>query len=709
MATVRIVSKGNTLDGSELDNIASEETLLALLEQLKIINGGASEIKKESTKTKTNTDKHFDLLGKVIGKNKADTVQHIFNAIKGVGAGEAGSAGGLIAKIAPELAVMTAFIAVLDVAKNTFFGLVNTSALLVKSFVDGQSSLSDYTKALAAGTQHILIIGTLVGLFSKGIEIIDSWNNKLYELNTVGAGFNNSLIEMRQRAADAGLSLEDYSKIIIANKDNFATFGSIMNGVNTYNKIATISMRDYTDQLANMGISLSQYQEELPGVLSLFGASMKAHGASDKQLASSAIELTSQFDAMAKLTGKTREQQVADMQKLTADAAWKLKLSEMSDSERTQELAALNEVNSTMGATAAELYKMKVLGIVPLGKEMQILMATVPGLDRQFTEMSQLAAQGKLLPGEMDRRIAEMVGSGLRAGKGLEQILKAATSGIGGTPETIAKIQSELMANSQSFLDKNGVFNEELFRQNLATVRAQADKEDGIRKSLAEWNSSVKLLQDFFFQKILQPIMYKLAPIISNIVKKFEAKQGSLQGLIDGVVNIVVGFVGIVGSIVSFVMNNWGLIKIIFDVLLVLGVAFLGAVIGITLAAVGLSIALAPAALITGALLGGLVALVALLASIGLISMPTLPSVAGITSAKIPSMPKLSSMENATSENTSVFQPPTNVQSITSENSSSTIGSKLDDHYAILQQIRDSIQQTANNTHKLHQITVAGQ
>jgi len=454
----------------------------------------------------------------------------------------------------------------------------------------------------------------------------------------------------------------------MANAVNFSTFGSVMAGVITYNKVAAISMREYTDQLTNMGISLAQYQNELPAILGIFGASMKARGASDRDLAQSALILTGQFDAMTKITGQTREQQAADLQKMTADAAFQLRLTEMSKEEQLQQVAALSEIKSTMGETSAEMYKMSVLGIVPLNKEMQMLMATVPGLNRQFSEMNSLAAKGKLTPEEMDRRVAEMVGSGLRAGKGLEQILKAAASGIGGTPETIAKIQSELMAQKEQFY-VNGVFSQELFKENLDKVRKQAAEEDGIRKSLANFNSEMKILQDYFYSKILIPIMDNLQPIILKIVKKFESSKDSMTGIIDGIVDIVTWF----AEAVLWIADNYEDIKNTFKTM-----AWLFE-------------------MIVNSIQGFYDAIKFFMPSS---KTETSATIAGTKTTSTPTIASgLASLEKIKGTS-ATGEAQTNNKALNNNDTQSIIDKKMDEQNSILSQIRDAMQDTADNTRK---------
>ena len=126
----------------------------------------------------------------------------------------------------------------------------------------------------------------------------------------------------------------------------------------------------------------------------LVGAAAKAHGMSDQELTLSTINLISQFDAMAELTGKSREQQESDLQKLTDDAAWQQKLTHMSGEEAARYTQALSEISSVSGNTYAQLYKLSVLGLPPLTKELQTILATTPGLRDEFSRMTAIVKEG---------------------------------------------------------------------------------------------------------------------------------------------------------------------------------------------------------------------------------------------------------------------------------------------------------------------------
>ena len=618
MASVKIRTQGNAaLEGIELENFSTEETLAALLEQFKAFSSGFTT---DRTETKTKVEKNQSKLEKLlagigIGAGVTGAGNKVSDIISKAVAPVLDKLGpfatffeNLLEDITPEVfALVVAFKLVslglhvfqtaLHAISRTVTSLFSVTGNLIGTLASGKTALSDYFAAIQRGTSSIPIIGEFTSLLAEGSIIVEAWNQSIYELTKIGANFGGSITELITYAADAGLSVEQFSRVVSENKDSLATFGSVMSGINTYTKVANISMRDYSDQLSGLGISFAQYSDELPKLLSIFGASMKAHGASDKELAQTAMDLTHQFDAMAQLTGKTRAQQADDLQKLTADAAWQQKLTKMSKNQQEGYLAGLNEIQNTMGEGYAELYKFSVLGMPPLNKELQILLATTPGLSENFKRMSNAAqsgVKGAQLTSQLNDIAADMVASGIRAGQSYETIIKAASAGLGGSAADIAKAQQQLLANKQDFF-RNGQFDESLFRQKLAQLSRDREAQNKVSESLTKFSNLILVLRDKIYTQVIGPLLDKLAPAISTITRVFEDNQGPLQGFVNRIVAMVTTFgdwisthgieikdyiddfftiigdvMGFILGTVRFVMDHWTLIKRSVEVMAVL-------------------------------------------------------------------------------------------------------------------------------------------
>lgn len=628
MATVQIRSHGNQYwDNVELENFSTEETLKALLEQFKAFAAGftatTTDTKNRTEKSQSRVEKLLaGLGGAAIGAGSgsklppsvSESISPVLNIIKPF-AGiiedlEALTPEVLLAVVAFKLvtAAVSVFQAGLNLVSRTVTSIFSVAGNLINVFVGGRKTMADYFDAIAKGTASIPIIGTFTSLLASGMQILSKWNDTLFELNSMGAGFGNSIGYMVASAAATGQSLEQYSQVIKSNINNLAAFGSVIEGVRTYTAVANVSMNAYAGRLQELGISLDQYQSELPGVLALFGASMKSGGATTRDLAAAAIDLTDQFTAMSKITGKTREQQAADLARLTEDAAWKQKLSTMSNEDAEKYLGALNEIQSTAGDSFTELYKLSVLGMPPLTKELQILMATTPGLSEQFSKMTELVKTGnpKLASygQQMDQIAGNIVEQGLASGQNLTTLISAASAGLSGVPEIEAKLQKQLLDRNAEYYHE-GQFNKTRFLAMLEQAREEGRLQDQIHSSLSRFSTDVSRLQSDFFRMVIIPLLNRLGPIISTIADTFEKNSGAIQGIIDKIVDGINEFGGwlvnhrqeiqediqsfmgtivtvfnVLVSITKFLIEHWDTIK---TILITAGIAVvaLAAIVGV--------------------------------------------------------------------------------------------------------------------------------
>jgi hypothetical protein len=621
-STVKIKTHGNTtLEGLELENFSTEETLVAILDQIKTLSTGVftkeDDTKKKTEKHQSKLEKWFQQLtggavGGVVGGEVAAGSNEAIGAVSNIITPLLNSIipfGDLLidfAELTPEiLLVVVAFKAVtavlhifqsgLNLVSRSITSIFTVAGNFIGTILSGKTAMSDYFAALQRGTDTIPIIGTLTKFLSEGINIIDSWNQSLIELTKNGANFGGNITDLVNGAADAGLTVEEFSRVIKENVDSLSTFGSVMNGVNTYTKVSKIGMADFSGQLADMGISFSQYSEELPKILNLFGASAKAHGASDRDLAQSSINLIAQFDTMSQLTGKTREQQEADLAKLTDDAAWQQKLTHMTQSEAANYTQALSEIQSTTGNAYAELYKLSVLGIPPLTKELQNILSTTPGLRTEFERMTAaVKAGGPQLGEKLDTVASHMVAIGLKAGQSYETLIAASTAGMSGAATDIAAVQKDLLANRLSFY-KNGVFQEEEYKKQITAQRIHLENVNKLSSGLLEFSNIMMVLRDNITTNVIVPLVSKIGPLINMITTELGGSTGPLNNLVSmisnmvdqfggwlkkeiasgnfkigidrfikvivGAITIMVDLIPMVGSMIAWVVENWDSIK----------------------------------------------------------------------------------------------------------------------------------------------------
>ena len=170
---------------------------------------------------------------------------------------------------------------------------------------------------------------------APGIEKgLDTWR----ELSKVGAGFSNDVVGMTVAAAGTRMPLQEFASIVGKNAEEMLGFGgTVTRGAEDFARMSKKMFDEYgtqTDQLRQMGYTNKELNEILLLQGSIQRGSFKDAQSRDKATIESATKLATEMDEMAKLTGKSREEQMANMKKAQADmqfeAAIRLKTQGMS-------------------------------------------------------------------------------------------------------------------------------------------------------------------------------------------------------------------------------------------------------------------------------------------------------------------------------------------------------------------------------------------
>jgi hypothetical protein len=143
------------------------------------------------------------------------------------------------------------------------------------------------------------------------------------DLSKAGAGFRGDLIGLSVAAANTRLTLGEFANLIKENRENFIGLGgSVTRGAEAF---ATLSKRfmdePATDNLRLLGYTSKDLNEVLALQLAYTRYSQKLDQEGQKQSIEAATKLATEMDLMARLTGKSREEQAEAMKKASQDAA----------------------------------------------------------------------------------------------------------------------------------------------------------------------------------------------------------------------------------------------------------------------------------------------------------------------------------------------------------------------------------------------------
>jgi hypothetical protein len=164
-------------------------------------------------------------------------------------------------------------------------------------------------------------------VYQAASENLDMMN----DLSKSGMNFSGDIMTMSASVKGMRISNEEFSDIMKRNSTGFnALGGNATRGAEAFVKLANeFQKSEFTDSLVAAGIS----NKELNDILAMEMTTKKMAIRDDKESRREAIEsaaaLAKEMDMMSKLTGKSREEQLAQMQKVKDDMAVEAKIRQM--------------------------------------------------------------------------------------------------------------------------------------------------------------------------------------------------------------------------------------------------------------------------------------------------------------------------------------------------------------------------------------------
>ena len=249
-------------------------------------------------------------------------------------------------------------------ATNKFASMMNNAVMgalgaATKSIGAFASTLLSGNTSIEAYASQVPVIGSLLGPLAGYIDrSVDSFR----ELSASGASFGNSLIEVRNAAANMEMGLSEFTGFITQNSTTLSILGGTATEgakqLATMNK--TLKATGGFADLKAMGFTVLEINEGMTDYIELQSRMGNLQGRSTRDLAASSADYMKQVDLLAKVTGKTRKEAEAALAAQATDAGIRGMLSALG--EGTQEfknlqlsLAMIDEVGGAAGAAMKDL------------------------------------------------------------------------------------------------------------------------------------------------------------------------------------------------------------------------------------------------------------------------------------------------------------------------------------------------------------------
>lgn len=225
---------------------------------------------------------------------------------------------------------------------------------------------------------------------------VDAWRS----LSEYGAGFNNSIMDMQNSAAQSRLTLDQFAGMVQNNSEALAGMGgSVTKGAQLFSK-ASKDMFDAgaADTLLQMGMSFEEVNEQLMTNMEFNRRLIAAEKMSTDEAILRTEKLAKEMDAIAKLTGQNRKEMEAEvnsrMRKGQVEA--KIRQLEMSGNTEAAEKMrmALAEASKAGPGALAAVEDLFTKGAVVSEEGRQAAIALGPAFNNLQEMVSSVSNQG---------------------------------------------------------------------------------------------------------------------------------------------------------------------------------------------------------------------------------------------------------------------------------------------------------------------------
>ncbi|MFW6002132.1 MAG: hypothetical protein ACOCQD_02225, partial [archaeon] len=371
------------------------------------------------------------------------------------------------------------------------------------------SSLGIFGKHAAAVTGPMAALSNQLGDL---LTVVEQGVDTLNKLSTSGASFNNSVLEMKNAAAQSRMNLQDFSYMVQQNTDKFASMGgTVTQGLQSFEQLNRLfyqatdeNGRGLANSLVGMGFTVEEINDTLLLHSTLNRRILANERMSKEEAIQSAHKLATEMDVISKLTGADRK----EMQQKAAERAMQgdlmATLDDLEDkgvlNARDNTVQALAHFQEKFGDNAARAFAQvlssgspiaddtgAVLAFQKHGQEIQQIVSSIKS--GQDVSPTLQATEGSMLDKERQYRpYAKFMGRG--------EVFDV----LGQDYAAASKYQAGLM----SFGEKGeNVSNQELSNRAHAQAQSEQEQREGITNTIRQSELYLKntsaAVNDFLF------------------------------------------------------------------------------------------------------------------------------------------------------------------------------------------------------------------
>lgn len=332
------------------------------------------------------------LLEELLAQTKTNTqlLQQMARSFSGSGGGGGGGAGnaaaaasGLVSSFNPLSLGIKAITGSFSLLKNIVGGIIGIFSSLVSATIGVVKNLVDFgKKAMETGVKlsdflnvfgGVPILGTLFKIGSSLAGIAEGLLESYRDISSVGATFGGDFMAVSKAAANAGLTIGEFGRIVRQNGEIFSYFGTtVQAGVNVFsNSVRKMFAPDSQTGISilGLGVRFDEAAEYLAGYMMNLAQTGEMERMNSDEIAAAGREYIVQLDGLARLTGQERKQLDEKMKAARLDQNFQAYLASLEPKQR-QVVQRMVETASAISPDLGREVRARFLGVTAPVTEM---------------------------------------------------------------------------------------------------------------------------------------------------------------------------------------------------------------------------------------------------------------------------------------------------------------------------------------------------
>jgi hypothetical protein len=419
-------------------------------------------------------------------------------------------------------------------AEKTLQNEIEASTKLVEKIDQVNSAFASAASKLVAGSYKsqdlFASFGLLpgpIGIVANAFAALAGYQQQNLEtqqsLAKSGAAFGGALTEVRVAAANSFLTLGEFSSAISKNQAILSSMGGSMEaGIKKFVSLQNelLAPGSPTQQnLASLGYSAADAADLTASYMRSQGTMNKESLRDNKAVSAGITEYAQQLDMMTQLTGKSRGELQAKMDKENTEAQWQSALASMSKDKADKLGQGMRLALATGGQGAVDAFKAMALGLPPMTEEGRLYMATQrAGTEalRSYVGTANDASVSTKKAAELNRSVlAKSIAEGANDQKALQKVLQADALAGG----KLSKVFADSTAMQTKYIGKTR-------EQIEADLEQMAVKEESAESQAADMDAANKNLQE-----LGQAIIGIINPLVAIVTPAFKFLGGILASV----------------------------------------------------------------------------------------------------------------------------------------------------------------------------------